>query len=65
MAESALSFLGLGVQPPTPSWGAMLTDGKSVLGVAWWLMVFPGAAIIATVLAFTLAAEAPSLRKSR
>jgi ABC-type dipeptide/oligopeptide/nickel transport system permease subunit len=43
----------------------MLTDGKSVLGVAWWLMVCPGAAIIATVLAFTLAAEAPALRQAR
>jgi len=57
LAESALSFLGLGIQPPTPSWGAMLAEGQSVLGVAWWLTLLPGASILLTVLAFTLAAE--------
>ncbi len=41
LTESALSFLGIGVQPPTPSWGNMLTQGKEVLGVAWWMSVFP------------------------
>jgi len=42
LLESSLSFLGIGVQPPTPSWGNILMDGKSTLGVAWWLTVFPG-----------------------
>jgi peptide/nickel transport system permease protein len=42
LTESALSFLGIGVQPPTPSWGNILMDGKSTLGVAWWLTIFPG-----------------------
>ena len=58
LIESALSFLGLGVQPPTPSWGNMLTDGKSCLEVAWWLSVFPGLAILFTVLTFNLLGEA-------
>lgn len=57
LTESALSFLGLGVQPPTPSWGTMLADGKSVMEVAWWLTVCPGLAILITVLAFTLLGE--------
>ena len=57
LIESALSFLGLGVQPPTPSWGNMLTEGKSCLEVAWWLSVFPGLAILFTVLAFNLLGE--------
>ena len=42
LTESALSFLGIGVQPPTPSWGNMLIAGKQTLGTAWWLSVFPG-----------------------
>ena len=49
LAESSLSFLGLGVQPPTPSWGGMLNDGKAYITVAWWLTTFPGAAIMLTV----------------
>ena len=57
LIESALSFLGIGVQPPTPSWGNMLIEGKDTLGVAWWLSVFPGLAILITVLAFTLFGE--------
>ncbi|WP_297056870.1 ABC transporter permease [Thermosulfurimonas sp.] len=57
LIESALSFLGLGVQPPTPSWGNMLTEGKSCLEVAWWLSVFPGLAILITVLTFNLLGE--------
>ncbi|MFZ2586609.1 MAG: ABC transporter permease [Alphaproteobacteria bacterium] len=57
LTESALSYLGLGVQPPTPSWGAMLAEGKTVLEAAWWLITFPGLAIVTTVLAFTFAAE--------
>lgn len=51
LLESALSFLGLGVRPPTPSWGAMLADGRIYLTTAWWLATFPGLAISVTVLA--------------
>jgi peptide/nickel transport system permease protein len=58
LVESALSFLGIGVQPPTPSWGNMLMDGKSTLGVAWWHTVFPGLFILFTVLAYNLLGEA-------
>jgi len=54
LVESALSFLGLGVQPPIPSWGNILMDGKSTLGIAWWLTVFPGICILLTVLAYNL-----------
>jgi peptide/nickel transport system permease protein len=52
--ESALSFLGLGVQPPTPTWGGMLADGRVYLSTAWWLATFPGLAILATVLGINL-----------
>jgi peptide/nickel transport system permease protein len=57
LTESALSFLGIGVQPPTPSCGNMLTQGKEVLGVAWWMSVFPGIAILLTVLGYNLLGE--------
>jgi len=57
LVESALSFLGIGVQPPTPSWGNILMDGKSTLGVAWWLTVFPGLFITLTVLSYNLLGE--------
>lgn len=57
LTESALSFLGLGVQPPTPSWGNMLTAGKDSLEIAWWLSVFPGLAILITVLSYNLLGE--------
>src|SRR5215211_3717514 len=50
LAESALSFLGLGIQPPTPSWGNLLSDAQSTMTQQWWLAVFPGAMIILTVL---------------
>jgi peptide/nickel transport system permease protein len=50
LAEAALSFLGLGVQPPTPSWGAMLTSGRQYLGIANHLAIFPGAAIMLAVM---------------
>jgi peptide/nickel transport system permease protein len=52
--EAGLSFLGLGVQPPTPSWGTMVADGRNFLTRAWWLSTFPGLAIVAVVLAFNL-----------
>lgn len=57
LIESSLSFLGLGIQPPTPSWGNILTAGKDNIEVAWWLSVFPGLAILFTVLAYNLLGE--------
>lgn len=57
LVESALSFLGIGVQPPTPSWGNILTQGQSTLGVAWWLSLYPGMAILITVLGYNLLGE--------
>jgi peptide/nickel transport system permease protein len=51
LVESSLSFLGLGVQPPDPTWGGMLSDSREYVTQAWWLWVFPGASILATVLA--------------
>jgi peptide/nickel transport system permease protein len=49
LAEAALSFLGLGIQPPTPSWGGMVADGRDYLSYAWWVSTFPGLAILITV----------------
>ncbi len=57
LTESVLSYLGLGVQPPTPSWGNILNEGRVALGVAWWLTLSPGLCIVATVLAFNLVGE--------
>ncbi|WP_066852442.1 ABC transporter permease [Halodesulfovibrio spirochaetisodalis] len=57
LTESALSFLGLGVQPPTASWGNMLLEGKQVLEIAPWLSIFPGCAILITVLGYNLLGE--------
>jgi peptide/nickel transport system permease protein len=57
LTESALSFLGIGVQPPTPSWGAILTQGKDNIEYAWWLSVYPGMAILLTVLGYNLLGE--------
>lgn len=54
LAEAALSFLGLGVSPPTPSWGMMVFSGRSVLLDAWWVSTIPGIAIIVTVVAYNL-----------
>lgn len=54
LSEAALSFLGLGIQPPAPSWGGMLFNAQGFLSQAWWMSVFPGAAIFVTVLAFNL-----------
>jgi peptide/nickel transport system permease protein len=57
LTESALSFLGIGVQPPTPSWGNILTIGKNYIQFAWWLSLFPGLAILITVLGYNLLGE--------
>lgn len=54
IAEASLSFLGLGVQPPTPTWGQMVSDGSGYLTSAPWISLFPGAAIFVTVLGFNL-----------
>jgi peptide/nickel transport system permease protein len=54
LAEAALSYLGLGVPPSTPSWGAMVVDGRNYLGSAWWISTIPGAAIMLTVLGINL-----------
>ncbi|MFW5730384.1 MAG: ABC transporter permease [Desulfonatronovibrionaceae bacterium] len=70
LTESALSFLGLGVQPPTPSWGNILMEGKDVMGVAPWLSIFPGLSILITVLGYNLLGESirdlldPRLRRN-
>ena len=55
--EAGLSFLGLGVQPPTPSWGTMVAAGRNNLLGAWWLSTFPGLAIVFTVLSFNLVGD--------
>jgi ABC-type dipeptide/oligopeptide/nickel transport system permease subunit len=71
MAEAALSFVGLGAQPPTPSWGAMVADGRDLLRVAPWISVAPGLAIGIAVLGFNLVGDAlreaydPKLRSER
>jgi peptide/nickel transport system permease protein len=57
LTESALSFLGIGVLPPTPSWGNILTSGKDFIEFAWWLSLFPGISILITVLAYNLLGE--------
>jgi peptide/nickel transport system permease protein len=57
LTESALSFLGIGVQPPTPSWGNILTAGKDNIDIAWWLSLYPGMAILITVLGYNLLGE--------
>jgi peptide/nickel transport system permease protein len=54
IAGASLSFLGLGIQPPTADWGEMLSSGRSHFAIAWWLSVFPGLAIVVTVLAINL-----------
>lgn len=57
LTESALSFLGIGVQPPTPSWGNILTQAKDTIEVAWWLSLYPGLAIFLTVMGYNLLGE--------
>lgn len=54
LLEAALSFLGVGVRPPTASWGQMISDASGIFNIAWWYMVFPGIALLLTVLAFNL-----------
>jgi peptide/nickel transport system permease protein len=58
LLESGLSFLGLGIQPPQPSWGNMIADGRGALVVAPWVSLAPGLALVATVLACTLLGDA-------
>jgi peptide/nickel transport system permease protein len=68
--ESILSFLGLGVQPPTPSWGVMLSEGRGYMLIQWWLATFPGLAIFVSALGMNLIGDAlrdlldPHLRKT-
>ncbi|HNZ09904.1 MAG TPA: ABC transporter permease [Smithellaceae bacterium] len=57
LTESALSFLGIGVQPPTPSWGNILTAGKDNIDIAWWISLYPGLAILITVVGYNLLGE--------
>lgn len=69
LVESSLSFLGFGVQPPTPSWGDILSQSRDFMDIAWWLTLFPGIAIFVTITAFNLVGEGlrdavdPKLRK--
>jgi peptide/nickel transport system permease protein len=56
--ESSLSFLGVGMPPPTPAWGSMIAEGRSYVVTAWWLSLMPGVAILATVLSFNLLGDA-------
>jgi peptide/nickel transport system permease protein len=58
LTEASLSFLGFGVQPPQATWGNIITDGKTYLLDAWWLIVFPGLAIFVAALSFYLAGDA-------
>ena len=53
-AEASLSYLGLGVQPPTPAWGLMVADGRDLIAIAWWVATLPGLAILTTVMAINL-----------
>jgi peptide/nickel transport system permease protein len=65
VAAAGLSLLGLGPLPPTPEWGAMLAEGQGYLSTAWWIAVFPGAAIVAVVLAVTALGRAVQSRSLR
>lgn len=57
VTEASLSFLGLGIRPPTPTWGGMLSDARNYMQVAWWLPTFPGAALLLTLLAVNLVGD--------
>jgi peptide/nickel transport system permease protein len=71
LTESGLSFLGLGVQPPFATWGNILNEGKDAIEIAWWLSLYPGLAILVTVLSYNLLGEGirdaldPRLRRGR
>jgi peptide/nickel transport system permease protein len=54
LTEGALSFIGIGVPPPAPSWGGMLAESQSLLAIAWWLQIFPGVALAAIVMSSNL-----------
>ena len=56
-AEAGLSFLGIGIRPPTPTWGNMMSAGRDALLVAWWVALFPGGILAATMLSFNLLAD--------
>jgi peptide/nickel transport system permease protein len=58
ISESSLSFLGLGIEPPTPSWGGMLAEGRSYLSTAWWITTFPGISLMITVVGVNLLGDA-------
>ena len=58
VAGASLSFLGLGVRPPTPEWGAMLADGRNYLRTQWWIAVFPGMTITLVVLILNIIGDA-------
>ena len=70
IAEAALSFLGLGVPPSTPTWGGMLADGRTYISTSWWMALFPGVCIFVTVLAINMLGDAlrdlldPKLKRS-
>jgi peptide/nickel transport system permease protein len=71
LTEAGLSFLGLGVQPPYATWGNILNDGRDYIEIAWWMTLYPGLAILVTVLSYNLMGEGirdaldPRLRQSR
>jgi peptide/nickel transport system permease protein len=71
LTEAGLSFLGLGVQPPYATWGNILNDGRDYIEIAWWMTLYPGLAILVTVLSYNLVGEGirdaldPRLRQSR
>jgi ABC-type dipeptide/oligopeptide/nickel transport system permease subunit len=52
--EAALGFLGVGIPPPTPSWGVMVADGRGLIERAWWVSILPGIAILVTVLSLNI-----------
>jgi peptide/nickel transport system permease protein len=58
IVESGLSFLGLGIQPPQPAWGSMLSDGRELIATSWWLATMPGVAIMITVMAVNIFGDA-------
>jgi peptide/nickel transport system permease protein len=57
VTEASLSFLGLGIQPPTPAWGSMVSEGRDVILTAWWVSTFPGLAIVLLVLSLNVFGE--------